>query len=108
MFAIISINGNQHKVFPDKQYKVELKEPENFKDGKIVFDQVLLISDEKTVVGTPIIKGASVEAEIVEPAVKDDKVLVFKFHAKKRYKRTRGHRQVVSLIKIVKINPNEK
>lgn len=103
MFAIVSLNGNQYKFIPGKEYKIDLKDPEQYKDQKLNFDQVLLISDDKIKVGTPAIKDAIVEAEIIQPNFKDEKVTVFKFHAKKRYKRTKGHRQEYSIVKILSI-----
>lgn len=105
MFAIVNIDKNQYKFEPGKEYKIDLLDEKASSEKKAVFSDVLLISlDKKTAVGTPTIKGASVEADIVAPKLLDKKVKVFKFHAKKRYKKTAGHRQGYSLIKITKIN----
>lgn len=102
MFAIISFDGNQYKVYENKQVKIafqDLKENE-----KMNFSDVLLISDGKKVkIGEPLVKGASVEGSVVSTVV-DDKVEVFKFHSKKRYKRTGGHRQKYTTVLISKIN----
>jgi large subunit ribosomal protein L21 len=108
MFAVLSVKGNQYKVNPSEEYKFELIEGK--KGEKVNFPEVLLISDEKkTIVGTPLVKGASVDAEIIENDAKDKKVRIFKFRAKKRYQRTAGHRQSYTVVKIIKINlPNEK
>jgi len=102
MFAVFSYKGNQYKVEPEKSYKIDLLErAEDQKD--ITFNEVMLLSDEKeTKVGNPFIEGASVEAEIIED-VREAKITVFKFHAKKRYKRTKGHRQSMTLIKVTQI-----
>jgi large subunit ribosomal protein L21 len=103
VFAIISHKGNQYKFEPDKSYKIDLVSHEET-EKKITFSDVLLISDEKkNTVGNPVIKDASVEAEIVGDVV-DKKVSIFKFHSKKRYQRNRGHREEYTLVKILKIN----
>ena len=100
MFAVVSYNGKQYKVAEGKTYKIDLLE--HSEDKKISFSDVLLIEDEKILVGTPLVEGAKVEAEIIED-IKDDKVSGIKFHAKKRYKRNLGHRQQYTLVKITKI-----
>ncbi len=102
MFAIVSHKSKQYKIEVGKTYKFDLIE--ETKDKKVKFDEVLLISDEKSVkVGEPTIKGASVEAEIIGD-IKADKVGIMKFHAKKHYKRTNGHRQNYTEVKISSIN----
>jgi len=101
MLAIISHKNNQYKVEEGKEYNFDLFE--NTGDKKITFDQVLLVDDGKSVqIGTPEIKGASVEAEIIGEA-KGKKISSVKFHAKKRYKRTLGHSQKYTRVKISKI-----
>lgn len=109
MFAIISSNGNQCKVMLNKEYDLENFELEKEDQKSVKFEEVMLISDEKkTLIGEPFIKGASVDAEIVDSG-KGEKVTIFKFHSKKRYKRTLGHRQEYIRVKILKINEkNEK
>jgi len=101
MFAIVSHNNKQYKFETDKVYEIDL----TANDGKkIVFSEVLMISDDKkTSVGNPNIKDATVEAEVIEDT-KGDKVEVFKFHAKKHYKRCNGHRQNYTKVKITSIN----
>jgi len=97
MFAVISHNGKQYKVEKGKSYNFDLIDSEK---KAITFAEVLLVSDnDKVSVGTPHIEGAVVTGEITD-RIKDDKVLVFKFHAKKHYKRTQGHRQQYSVVKI--------
>ena len=98
MFAIISHKGKQYKVEKDKSYNFDLIEEEPGKE--VVFDKVILFTDDKNVtVGTPAIKAAAVTGEIIEH-IKDDKVIAFKFKAKKHYKRTQGHRQQYSVVRI--------
>lgn len=97
MFAVISYNGKQYKVERGKSCNFDLIDSEK---KAITFNEVLLAGDtDKVSVGTPNIEGAVVTGEIIEN-IKDDKVLVFKFHAKKHYKRTQGHRQQYSVVKI--------
>lgn len=103
MFAIIEFKNNQCKVkegsllaLPNFEYQE--------KDKKIIFDKILLIQTEgEAKIGTPHVQGATVSADIVE-SFKTDKVRVFKFRAKKRYKRTSGSRQKMIRVKINKIN----
>lgn len=102
MFAIISYKTKQHKVEIGKTYRIDLAE--EIADKNIKFDEVLLVADDKSVkVGEPTLPGASVEAEILGD-IKADKVTVLKFHAKKHYMRSNGHRQNYTEIKISSIN----
>ncbi|MFA7253423.1 MAG: 50S ribosomal protein L21 [Patescibacteria group bacterium] len=101
MFAVVSYQGNQTKVEAGKEYKMDITESD---DKKITFDEVLLISDgEEIKVGAPFIEGAKVEAEVIASG-RGEKVSGIKFKAKKRYKRTFGHRQQYQLVKILSIN----
>ncbi len=102
MIAIIKTGGKQYKVKEKDILRVE-KLPKA-KDGKIVFADVLLVSDgkDKTTVGQPIVSGAKVEATIIRDG-KAKKIRVVKYKAKVRYKRTIGHRQQFSEIRIEKI-----
>lgn len=108
MFAVVSYKGNQYKIEPNKEYQVDLLEL-NPDEKKVTFSEVLLVNDgKKDYIGNPNVHGASVEAEFVKN-IRDDKVEVFKFHSKKRYKRTHGHRQSYSIIKVLSIKlKNEK
>jgi large subunit ribosomal protein L21 len=70
----------------------------------VEFKEVLLVkTDAKTFIGQPLVQGASVLGKL-ESQDKDDTVLVFKYKAKKQYRRTRGHRQQHSEVRIEKIN----
>ncbi len=105
MFAVVSYNGNQYKLTPGQEALVDLLD-----EGKknVEFNDVLLISDEKgIIVGQPTIAGASVKSEVIGEEL-GEKVRVFKFHAKKRYKRETGHRQHFTKIKVLEINKNDK
>jgi large subunit ribosomal protein L21 len=82
-----------------EKLKAELGAPVEFKD-------VLLVKTEaKTYIGQPLVQGASVQG-MLESEGKDEKVLVFKIKKKKQYRRTRGHRQQYSNVRIEKINVN--
>lgn len=101
MFAIVDYKGNQYKIEPNKQYRIDKIDQA---EKRLVFSQVLIYSDEKeTLVGKPYLEQAFVEAEIIDQ-INDKKVPVVKFHSKKRYKRIGNHRAKITLIKAIKIN----
>ena len=101
MLAIISHKNNQYTVEEGKEYNFDLLD--NGEDKRIVFDHILLIDDNKSVkIGTPEVAGASAEGEIIGK-VSGKKISSIKFHAKKRYKRTLGHREKYTRVKIQKI-----
>lgn len=98
MFAIVEIAGKQIKVESDKEYFVNQLQGEA--GDKLSFDNVLLSSSDKgTKVGTPNLKGAKVDATIIEH-VKGDKQIVFKKKRRKGYRVKNGHRQPFTKIKI--------
>ena len=99
--AIIQTGGKQYVVTEGQNLKIEkLAIPEN---GEIVFDEVLLVSDDKTTkVGAPFVTGAKVEAKHVKEG-RYAKVITNKFRNKVRYRRTIGHRQPFTQIEIKKI-----
>ncbi len=102
-FAVIKTGGKQYKVKAGDVLEVEKLQLKK-EAKKFTFEEVLLISDDKEVkIGEPVIKGAKVEAEIIDPEMKDKKVRTTKYKAKKRYKRTVGHRQRLTKVKITKI-----
>ncbi|MDA1337662.1 MAG: 50S ribosomal protein L21 [bacterium] len=99
--AVIKTGGKQYIVHPGQKIKIE-KLPTKEGD-EVVFDDVLLIDNgEKTEIGTPTIKGATVKGKLLKQA-KAKKVIVFKFKAKKREKTKKGHRQLYSEIEILAI-----
>lgn len=101
MFAVIKTGGKQYKVQEGDILDIEKIGME--KGKKVIFDQVLLVeSDGKTMIGTPYVENAVVSAVIIEN-FKGDKVLVFKKKRRKQYRRTRGHRQNLTKVKIEKI-----
>jgi large subunit ribosomal protein L21 len=101
MFAVIKTGGKQYKVQEGDVLNVEKLNMD--KDKKITFDKVLLVEDEgKTLIGTPFVENALVRAEVIEN-FKDKKVIVFRKKRRKQYRRTRGHRQELTRIKIEEI-----
>ena len=109
MFAIISNKGDQLKVEPGREYKLDLGAAVLEPKSKLTFSDVLMVTDgDKVTFGNPKIAGASVEAEVIESG-KTKKVTGIKFHAKKRYTRTLGHRQNFTSVKILNVKlSNEK
>ena len=101
-FAIIQTGGKQYKVKTSEILKIErLDKIKN--ETKIEFNEILAYGDDKNVeVGSPLVKGAKVEAELLKNA-KNRTVLVFKKRRRKNSRRKNGHRQLFSLIKIKKI-----
>lgn len=104
MFAVIKTGGKQYRVKEGDVLSVEKLEAEQ---GQIInFDQVLLLEDGENIqVGTPYLEKALVKAEVVE-TYKDDKVIVFKKKRRKGYRRTKGHRQLLTKVKITGIYPD--
>ena len=100
-FAVIQTGGKQYKVKASEILKIEKldKKP----SSKIEFNEVLAYGDDKTVeVGSPLVQGAKVEAELLKNS-KHKTILVFKKRRRKNSRKKNGHRQQYSLIKIKKI-----
>ena len=105
-FAVIFTGGKQYVVKPGDTIRVEkLAEASEAKEGdKIVFDKVMLVDDgSSTSVGTPYIEGAKVLANFIK-AVRAKKVTGVKYKPKARTRKTFGHKQHLSEVKIEKIN----
>lgn len=101
MFAIVDIAGQQYKVVEKGKNFVPKLNAEV--DSEVVFDKVLLLSDENgSKIGSPYVSGAKVSAKVVEH-LKDDKVIVFKKKRRISYRRLKGHRQQLTRIEITKI-----
>ena len=91
MYAVIETGGKQYRVSPGQTVEVELLPAEP--GATVALDRVLLVSTgDSTLVGRPVVDGASVVATVAREG-RGDKVLVFKYKSKKRYRRMRGHRQ---------------
>jgi large subunit ribosomal protein L21 len=103
MYAVIRTGGKQYRVQVGDVLDIEKLDVEEGK--KITFGEVLLIEDdEHTLIGTPILDRAQVVGEIVGN-FKDKKVIVFKKKRRKQYRRMKGHRQLLTRVKIEKIIP---
>ena len=101
MYAIIEACGKQYKVTEGDVVFFEKLDAEEGK--KVTFDKVILVSDDKKVqVGSPYVKGIKVEGKVVSHG-KGKKILVFKYKAKKNYRRTQGHRQPYTKVEITNI-----
>lgn len=101
MYAVIETGGKQYRVQEGDVIRVEKL---NIADGETVkFDRVLLVAEEgKLNVGKPYVDGAVVEG-LVENQGKAKKILIFKYKAKKDYRKKQGHRQPYTQVKIEKI-----
>jgi large subunit ribosomal protein L21 len=98
MYAIFKALGKQFKAEKGQTIRVPLLAAEP--GTKVTFDEVLLSSDGSTIkAGTPHIKGAKVEAEVVGHG-KEPKIYVFKFKRRKNYRRKTGHRQKFTEVRI--------
>lgn len=99
--AVIATGGKQYLVAEGEILAVELLS----QDSKTAtFEPLLVINGDKTNVGNPTVKGASVTARILESDTKDEKVTAIRYKAKKRVRKTRGHRQHHTKVKITKID----
>ena len=101
-FAIIQTGGKQYKVKASEIIKIEqLKTLKT--QNKIEFNEILAYGNDKTMeIGSPLVKGAKVEAELIKNG-KNKTVLIFKKRRRKNSRKKNGHRQLYSLIKIKKI-----
>lgn len=97
MYAVVEVKGKQYRAEKGAVLRVDRIEGE--KGAKIAFDSVLLVSGDTIKVGAPYVKGAAVKAEIKDQT-KGDKLIVFKYKAKKDYRRTHGHRQEYTLLTV--------
>jgi large subunit ribosomal protein L21 len=102
VYAVIMSGGKQYCVAEGDLVRIEKLELDP--GATVEFKEVLLVkTDAKTYIGRPLVESASVLGKL-ESQDKDDTVLVFKYKKKKQYRRTRGHRQAHSEVRIEKIN----
>ena len=101
-YAIIQTGGKQYKVKAGEILKIE-RLVDSKPDTKIEFKEILAYGDDKVIeVGSPVIEGAKVEADLIENS-KDRTILIFKKRRRQNSRRKNGHRQQYSLIRITKI-----
>jgi len=101
-FAVIKTGGKQYKVAEGDVLMIEKLDI----DGETVtFDEILLLVDgEKVTLGQPVIRGATVGAKVLIAEGKDKKKIVFKYKAKTRHRKKKGHRQPFTKVQITKIS----
>ena len=101
MYAVFQTGGKQYRAEPGVRLRVPSLDVEP--GDSISFGEVLLASDGKKVtVGTPMVDGAAVKAEVLRHG-KADKIIVFKRKRRKGYRRKQGHRQKFTEVRIDKI-----
>ena len=101
-FAVIQTGGKQYKVKASDILKIE-KIKDSKPESKIEFNEILAYGDDNNLeVGSPLVKGAKVEAELIKNS-KNRTILIFKKRRRQNSRRKNGHRQQYSLIKIKKI-----
>ena len=100
MYAIIATGGKQYRVSEGDVIYIEKIDAQV--DSTVSFD-VLLVGNEGDVkVGTPVVEGVKVEGKVVGQ-IRGEKIIVFKYKAKKNYRRKQGHRQPYTKVEITKI-----
>ena len=98
MYAVVKTGGKQYRVAKDDVILVEQIKAEA--GDTISLDNVLMIADgEKMTIGTPQVAGAAVSAEVVKQT-RGPKIIIFKRKRRKNHRRTQGHRQDLTLLKI--------
>jgi len=106
MFAVIKSGGRQYKVSVGETLEVNRLAVED--GAQVRFDEVLLISDANTsMIGTPFVENAQVLATAVRQA-RGEKLIVFRYKSKKRFRHRRGHRQELTILSIDDIVTNGK
>lgn len=101
MYAVFQLSGSQYSVEEGTVVKVPFQDVE--KGSKIDITDVLLVKDnDKAMIGSPYVDGAKIEAEVLDSG-KSDKVRIYKYKRRTKYRRRQGHRQQYSEIKINKI-----
>ena len=102
MYAVIRTGGKQYRVVPGARLRVEKLDVEE--GAKVEFDQVLLVGEGTDVtVGKPLVEGGLVTAKVLSQG-KGKKVTIIKFHRRKNYLRTKGHRQFYTEVEITDVS----
>jgi large subunit ribosomal protein L21 len=91
----------QYRVEPGKVVNIALRDDVE-QGSEIALEEVLLVGGDTVQVGDPLVRGASVRAEVVDH-IKGKKIIVFRYRNKKRYRRRTGHRQRYTQVKINEI-----
>jgi large subunit ribosomal protein L21 len=104
MYAVVKTGGKQYRVAKDDVLKIERLPGE---EGDVItLDEVLMIGEGSSVtVGAPLVAGAAVAAEIVEQA-RGPKIIIFKKRRRQNYRRKKGHRQLLTVVRVTDILTN--
>jgi large subunit ribosomal protein L21 len=101
MFAVVETGGKQYKVVKGLVLKIEKISGD--KGSLVTLDKVMAIGGESTKIGTPYVEGASVTFEVLDQ-IRGKKVLVFKKRRRQNYRRTQGHRQDITVLRVSDIH----
>jgi large subunit ribosomal protein L21 len=101
MFAVVETGGKQYRVVKGLVLKVEKIDGE--KGSKVKLDKVMAVGGDHPQIGNPYIEGASVTFEVVDQ-IRGNKVLVFKKRRRQNYRRTHGHRQDLTVLRVSDIH----
>ncbi len=106
MFAIFELLGKQYKVSVGSFIKLPKQSCK--KDDSIVFDKILFLKDQNggLIVGSPNVQNAFVKGKVVDQ-IRDKKIIVFKKKRRQNYRRKLGHRQDLTLVKILEIGTSK-
>jgi large subunit ribosomal protein L21 len=101
MYAVVEIFGKQYKMAEGQTVKVE----QIIGVGKeVTFDSVLLIATENEIkIGKPKLENVKITCEVIDPELKGEKFMVFKWRRRKNSKKRRGHRRKYTILKVKKI-----
>jgi len=100
MYAVIESGGKQYLVSPGDVLRLEKIEAEI--GSEVIFDRVLMVKDDRTIVGNPLVAGAQVIGEVLEQG-KGKKIIIFKYKRRKGYRKKQGHRQLYTAVRIKEI-----
>lgn len=106
MWAVVEISKKQYLVNKGDLVRVEKLDSQ---ESELSFDNVLFfVSDTDILIGTPYVKGICVNAQVQKEEVKGDKVIIYKWRRRKKSRKTQGHRQKYTILKITDIISSKK
>lgn len=104
MYAVIRTGGKQHRVSVGEALKVEKLDAQT--GAEILLTEVLMVGEgEQVTIGAPLVDGAAVKVTVLSQG-KGDKIKIFKMRRRKHYRKTQGHRQLYTEIRIDSISTN--
>ena len=101
MYAVIKTGGKQYRVSEGDRLRVEKIDGQ--KGDKVELAEVLMLGGERVAIGSPLVAGAKVSAEILGQGL-GKKIIVFKMRRRKRYRRKNGHRQPFTELRVTGIS----